>query len=869
MPGRSQLLKKRCTLTLGLAMLCGLLLVAPASRGAGAPEPVTITDYTDPAEALGWGQRSHWKQPWRSYLDTVPARNLLDAIGINFNVSARTAPAAARLLADSGFRRARVEIGWNALEYENPGTLTESSRKHLDQILGALRENGIRPLILLNSNDIEPCPTKHETVRLTQPAAQGARTVHIHPDDASKVIPGRAGIPYNGTAAKQLITSIDPDGTATVSLPLRQAYPVGEIGIDTLLYEPFRSPTREDGTPNPAFETTMNGWLEYVGVVTRYVRDTLGSQAFDVEIWNELSFGSDFLVINRYYDPHIEWRSDLPTKVVLERTVAHLRDPSQGVSGVGIGNGFASQRPWDSGAASPPGLTAIDKHPYGGWNSFPGDAQLNGNRPLDGLGRPSGWRDGEGRYHEAFTPSYESFFPERPLSGIYTETLVRDISPIPSFIGDVEHGRFSRPPGGAPPEVWVTEVNLGPGSGPVRRTQMSPGDIRHIETKNILRYLVSYVHKGVSAIHFYAARAGDMSLIEPAFLEAASRASAPYPGQAMGGETIDAVRRLATSMGGAAPIASPRQLRLSALTDYAGNVQFEGNGTAAFPPLRNRDVFGFFPFQVDADRFVIPVYVMTRNVAEIYEPDATIGETSRFDLPPARYRMAIAGVRGAGATATATDPVTGDTVPVDVIEASEDELVVEMPVTDSPRLLTIQEAGDGLAPDPEDIPAPGDAVEPDAPSQPSASTSNPEPGLPPRLLPRVRLRAAPTILVSRRLDLVARCAIACELQVRGRLRIGGRVYAMRSDPRGHVTISDRSRARVSLRVTGAVARLARLAARQGHDVKALVRVRARSGHREARLWQRVRIAPGRAAALGAQHFPRPSAGRERGNPWRR
>ncbi len=869
MPGHEKRLSRGYALILGLVLLGGLLLVAPASRGAGGAEPVTVTDHTDPAEALGWGQRSHWKQPWRSYLDTVPAETLLDAVGINFNVSAKAAHSAARLLADSGFRRARVEIGWNALAYENPGTLTESSRKHLDQILGALRENGIRPLILLNSNDIEPCPTKHETVRLTQPAAQGARTVHIHPDDVGKVIPGRTGIPYNETAAKQLITSIAPDGTATVSLPLRQAYPVGETDVDTLLYEPFRSPIREDGTPNPAFEATMNGWLEYVGVVTRYVRDTLGSQAFDVEIWNELSFGSDFLVINRYYDPWIEWRSDLPTKVVLERTVAHLRDPNQGVSEIGIGNGFANQRPWDSGASSPAGLTANDKHPYGGWDSFPDDAQLNGNRPLDGLGQPSGWRDSEGRYHETFVPSYESFFPERPLSGIYTETLVRDISPIPSFIGDDEHGRFSRPPGGAPPEIWVTEVNLGPGSGPVRRVQMSPGEIRHIGTKNVLRYLVSYVHKGVSAIHFYAARAGDMSLIEPAFLEAASRASAPYPGQALGGETIDAVRRLTTSMGGSTQIASPRRLRLSALTDYAGNVQFEGNGTAAFPPLRNRDVFGFFPFQVDADRFVIPVYVMTRNVAEIHEPGAEIGESSRFDLPPERYRMAIAGVRGVGATATATDPLSGDAVPVDVIEASEDELVVEMPVADSPRLLTIQEAGDGLAQGPEISPSPGDGTDPGESSESPAPASDRQPDSPGTPLPRVRLRVAPTILVSRRLDLVARCPVACELRVRGRLRVGGRAYPMRSDPRGRVSIAGRGRAMVSLRVTGAVARLARLAARQGHHVQALVHVRGRIGRHEAKLWQQLRIAPGRAAALGAQRFPRPTAGHERGSPWRR
>ena len=144
-------------------------------------------------------------------------------------------------------------------------------------------------------------------------------------------------------------------------------------------------------------------------------------------------------------------------------------------------------------------------------------------------------------------------------------------------------------------------------------------------------------------------------------------------------------------MEGAEQISTPRSLELRALTDYEDNIQFEGNGTAAYPPLYNRDVFAFLPFQVNAHRFVIPIYVMTRNVDELYKPSAAMSDPTRFDLPPERYGMKIGGVDGSEALVSATDPLTGETIPVDVISRSEDEIVVEMPVTDSPRLLTIEE----------------------------------------------------------------------------------------------------------------------------------------------------------------------------------
>ncbi len=799
---------------------------------------MTLTDYTDPGQAMKFGYRSHWMQPWRSYLDTMPATALLNAVGINFNVQPKWASSTARLLADSGFSRARIEVGWGTLDYADPSRMAEYDRQNLVKTLTALRENGLRPLILLNANDGKPCPVKPETVELMSPASAGDTEIQIAPGDVAKIVPGRTGITIGGVAAQVLFTAAAPSGAVQLSQPLPSDLPAGPLSAVTLRYEPFHPATLADGSPNPLFEDTANAWLNYVGVVTREVKSVLGSDDFDVEVWNELGFGSRFLSINAYYKPAIEWRKTGNESALLARTIAYLRDPANGVSGVGIGNGFANQSPWPNGSESPLGLTAIDKHPYAGLDSFPADAQVNGNRPLNGLGEPAGWQDEAKQFHETFTPTYNSFFPERPLSGVHTESLVHDLSPQPSTFGGATHGRYTHPPGGDPPQVWITEVNLGPGSGPTPRAELSAGDIRHIESKNVLRYLTSYVNKGVSAIDFYAANAGELSLVDQAFFNAVKANLLTYPGDALGGETTDAVRRLTASLQGAEPIASPRSLSLRELTEYSGNVQFDGNGTAAYPPLYNREVFGFFPFQVDPHRFVIPLYVMTRDVAKVYRPDAPGTDPTRFDLPAEPYRLAIGGVDGSGAQVSATDPLSGEAVPVEVISGSEDEIVVQMPVTDSPRLLTIEEDTDpveGEEPGSEE-PAPEEPAEEKEPVKPptvkapvkgprgEASPNATAHGSPAGLT--FQLRGDRALLRRRQLAVVARCETRCALDAHGTLRVGGSVYRMKPRQQEAAASAESPNPSVTLAIGAKVAQLGRLALSRGSPVKLVLTMRA-------------------------------------------
>jgi hypothetical protein len=638
--------------------------------------------------ALQFGLRSHWAQPWRGWLETLPATRLLDAVGINFNVNADEADATARLLGTSGFRRARVEIGWSSLSYEDPRRFTNFP--DIQRKLVALRDNGLRPLILLNANQGVPCPTRFFDARITAPARTGDREVHLDPATAAAVVPGRTGLnALDGSykAADVLFTSVARDGLATLSKPLSRDLAPGSYHAATLRYAPFGPPVLPNGSPNPAFEETLRGWLDYVDVVTHTVQQIVGDNDFDVEIWNELSFGSDFLSGDTYYDPPREQATGKVDAALLARTVAWLRDSAHGLNGIGIGDGFASERPWDSAANTPPGLTAIDKHPYTRMVRFPSNAQFNGLTPLNALGRRDGVERGRGQWADRFLPRYDAFFPEYWLSGIQTETMARDLSPITTDVYGTPHGRASGPGGS---QVWITEFNMSPREAD---PGLTPEAAERIQTKLALRTLVAYANKGVTAIDFFAAKDPVLGLVSQRFYDAVEAGSGAYPGPDPAGSTPQGIRRLVAGFSGARPISRPRRLSLRTIQDFEGRIQFQGDGTRAHPPLYDRDVLGFFPFQVSASRFVVPIYVMTRNVAQLYRPADSTEDPGRYDMPAERFRLTVGGLRARTARVSATDPLTGTAVPVRVSSRRGKRLVIDFPATDSPRLLTIDDGG--------------------------------------------------------------------------------------------------------------------------------------------------------------------------------
>jgi hypothetical protein len=650
------------------ALLCGTALggaTRPGARDAPAYHVLQRPFQAWQQTALGFGQRSHWLQPWRGYLETVPASRVSHALGIDYNLPPARAGKVARQLAAAGFHRVRYEIGWCSVGYSSPGQLTNAAA--VRTVLQAFEANHLRPLVLLNAYEGCPGPLQRLQIQTASAAHAGDRRLQLTAASARDVRAGLTGLDSTTSfkAAATLFTAVS--GTiVTLSRPLDRNLPAGSYQASTLRYAPFG----QVGTTD--FERTMQGWLSYVGTVTRTVESILGSDAFDVEVWNELSFGSDFLDANTYYSPRLAHVSlTATTSAILRRTVAYLRDPAHGVAHVGIGDGFTNQEPFGSGATVPAGVTALDKHPYAGPIRFPQDAVFNGVRPLDALGRPEGWRDPAGRWHDSFVPTYTAFFPEYYLTGIQTETMIRDLSPITTPVYGTPHGRFTHPPGAPAPTVWVTETALDPGRVPASALPC-------FKAKEALRYLTSWVNKGAGAVYLFAAGDADRpyGLVD-------TRSPA-------GGAALRALGRLTRTLhAGAGPITRRRSVGLASVADRADRTQFGGDGTPAHPALHDRDAVGFFPYQVSNRRVAIATYVMTRDLKHVYRPRLPGGDPRRYDLPPETFRLTITGVRGLGAHLRATDPATGKRVPIRVLRRRAGTLVVQLPLTDSPRLLIV------------------------------------------------------------------------------------------------------------------------------------------------------------------------------------
>jgi hypothetical protein len=720
-----------------------------------------VEDPIDPKylTEIPFGARSDWIQPWRAYMDTVPASTLVSAVGINFNVSGNTIEPTARLLAANGFTRARIEIGWNNMDYDNPGTLTAASQQKIDQYITTFKKYGIRPLILLNANSGGPVPAKNFTVNVTRAAKTGDTTIKLDPAAIPQVVRGYSGSKFSDSSAAQAkyrFTSIAADGTATLSFPLRTDVPVAAYPANTQKFQPFFPPTKDDGSPSPEYNATMNGWLQYTGAVTKAVKQAYGSDNFDVEIWNELSFGSAFLGYGNYFSPLPAGytKGSGATSNILLNTIDYLKNPANGVSNVKIGNGFTNQSPWGSGVNSPVGLSAIDKHPYSGPRFRPYEGQ--GGVPIDALGErdptavyscvqewnhtiqtpwtdtnSNGKLDNKDACSGGFIgqlspkePTYNLVAPESFLTGVTTETLSRDLAPFDNPIQGTPHGRNTRPcPTCEAPVMWITEVNLSPYSASVIPDPAKPGsylsvprtaaEADHIGAKNDLRYLVSFVNKGVKALHFYGANAGTLSIINKSFFDQLNAGDIKhnpsfYPGDSTGGVGVDAIRNLTGIMKqGMAPLTKSRQLSLDKIADNHNHKQFEKtDDTPAHAPLYDRDVLAVLPFQVNDHRFAIPAYVMTRDTTHIYNQNAP-ADGSRFDLPPEAFQLTMSGFDTTkDLSASAIDPLTNTATPVSIVSRTGGTIVIQADLTDSPRIIVIDETGSSSNPAPADTTPP-------------------------------------------------------------------------------------------------------------------------------------------------------------------
>jgi hypothetical protein len=653
----------------GLAGAAALALAAARQAGA-AGNPVAdnatphagppksgpaMAAYADPGmlERLPFGTRSHWLQPWRATSGTVPAAVLSRSLGaVLEDVTTLGGPAMVDTLARSGIRNLRFEIGWGDLDFATESRLvSEGNVRHL--LLACQRAN-VRPLILLNANHGRPAPAQVWEVRLANPVAAGSRSVVV--SSGAGVVPCRTGITNTaeGVMADAFVTGVDA-GRLELSKPISTSLPAGaRLKLATLRYEPFTTPGTERN------EATMAGWLRYVDVVAGVAGGILDpdsgpDRGFDLEVWNELTFGSRFLSIANYYDPKPADASPHEDAIWTElatRTAAHAAGDPDRYAGVSITNGFANTIPWVASSRQHPRISAISKHPYPQVEVFPRDRQAN-CAALGPDSKPIG-----------FEPSYVSYFPEYGATAIQTETLLRDLSATPNDIQGVKHGRLARVEGGrpAPVDVWLTELGVNPRVLGIT----DRGQSERLKAKFCLRASMFYLGIGVARVYLFNAISApdDFGLID------ANMPSAPTPALHAISRAIATIRGPADEETGQAPL---RSLSFSVHPSSPDSPRIFAGGDGA-PPLLGSDCLVLLPFQQASGCLAIVYYVMTRDV--------------RVDRRPERLQVEVTGAGEVG-TVKGFDPLTNQEVACRVAQPRPGRLALDLEATDSPRIVLL------------------------------------------------------------------------------------------------------------------------------------------------------------------------------------
>jgi hypothetical protein len=592
-------------------------------------------------DALPWGRQSFYRQPWRGYLETVPGEQFLSGIGINYNLPDGTNhEAVIKLLSECGFKSIRVEVGWNSVDW---GETALTNAPSLPQIFAACARHGVTPLILLNAHQGGPCPSKGYTRTVLEGGATGSRRLRL--DTVAELVPGYSGI-SNLTdywMAEALFTSVDPlTNTVQLSKPLPKAFaPGSQVPVHTLKYLPLY------GAGTPQFDQTAAGWLKYVKLIMEQVRAS-GLGGIEVEVWNELTFGSQFLMINNYYnppldsaDPNIFLRKGSRTWELAHRTIDFVHTNYPGTRVIwGFSNTtfFAAAVP-----ELPAGTDGQSYHPYGTQKRLiPGDFPP---------------KDHYRFYMEGFIPRNLSWcMPEGWAHlGVQMEYLMRLLNPgtrltnVPSGTKQFRH--------------YMTEHGFDPsGAGIADRNQALA-----YKAKSAVRALLFWLNKGITRMEVYAGHSeNDVGM---------GMLYANYAQQQLMSPALQAVRNVVRQFAGAQPLGRVRQLDVEVTS--LGNQYKVFDGDASHPPLYYREMLTFLPYQVNPHKFVCAVYVMSYDITN--------------PPPPMRFRLKVKNVNGSSARVSFYDPITNAMQPVEETSRDGNQITVTIPAVEYPRLLIIQE----------------------------------------------------------------------------------------------------------------------------------------------------------------------------------
>jgi hypothetical protein len=609
--------------------LCSLLALA-ASR---QEEPVS--PYVDPTQLdLPFPKHSHLKQPWRAWMETRRGVDFLDGIGINYNVPAND-ELAVRLLAEAGFRAARKEIGWGSVAWDESG-INDAPR--LLKLLALFKKHSIRPTFLLNCHQGAPCPTQFFEGKLLEDAPKGATKVKLA--DTGSFTIGRTGLSglTDYWAAEALVTAVDKaTGECALSKPLPKELKAGKIPMATLKYLPLHPP----GTPE--FEETVQGWIRYATLVGTLSVES-GIDDFDLEIYNELTFGTKFLDIRNYIPDRPKHPKDLLNEggtcwELARRIVEAVR---KGFPKARCIWGFSNTTFYHCAVDRlPPGMDGQSYHPYGtGTRRLP-EQEYHKENPQENV---DGW-----------TPQVEIRMPEGWISTfVQTESLTRLINP---------KAREKHPPGVERFRHYMTEHGVLPAECGVK----DEAGAWALKTKCALRSYAFWLNKGVDVLHYFCAyekEATGFGLLPPDLPKLPP--DARFDDVAT--PPLWALRNLIRPFAGSGALEKvhPLEVEVTALGEQ--KKIFDGKR-----PLWHRDVFALLPWQLKDGSYAIALYVMTWDAVP--------------SIPEERYRLAIKGT--VAGTARLHDPVTGMETPVKILKREGDRIELEVTAVETPRILVL------------------------------------------------------------------------------------------------------------------------------------------------------------------------------------
>jgi hypothetical protein len=601
--------------------------------------------YADPKLLdVPWGNYSFIRQGWRGYLETVPAVRYRDGLGVVWGQTPpnRSADEVAASLAWAGFRRVRLEIPWGSVRWDETA-LDDASAARTTQVLGALKHHHLRPLILLNANHLQPCPVRWRTLSVERTAAAGNRTIVVAGDlEGVQRYSATLMSLADGATAGPLIASYSPVQGARgllqvqLSKPLARAVTAGAtLRLAILRYPPLYPA----GTP--AFELTAAGWLRYVGLIVSLLEKSYGSDDFDIEIWNELTFSSAFLDVGNYGDSE-GLTANAPEAFhpggraweLANRTVQFLKRDHPDIRVIwGFSNTTFFHVPI---AELPPRLDGQSYHPYGTSRRCYADLVRNKrNLLLDDYVPPGCVVQPEGYAH----------------AWQQTESLLRFLAPA---------ARRAHPPGSLAFQHYITEHGFSPAETGI----VDAREAERTKQKFLLRAPLFWLNKGLTALYVYDAYEEDDS----------HWGVLAHAGGISSG--MRALHCLAGEFAGAVPLESTRPLSIQITREGPGAGVLPGDPRGKYLP--QQDAAAFLPFQVNATKFLIGAYVMTQDFPQ--------------DLPPQRYQLSVSGVDGRNATVTYYSPQTNTMQPVAIIARTAATIVVRLGITDVPNLVEIQES---------------------------------------------------------------------------------------------------------------------------------------------------------------------------------